>query len=73
MLDRSLHGAGDLSADQYPAVAVPVWMKGRESGKGYTREDHQDLANQFVFRRTRRWARPENLASVIGEDELSAD
>lgn len=39
-------------------------------GKGYTREDHQDLANQ-LFSSYARVLEARNLASVIGEDELS--
>ncbi len=39
-------------------------------GKGYTREDHQDLANQ-LFSSYARVGEARNLASVIGEDELS--
>jgi V/A-type H+-transporting ATPase subunit B len=40
-------------------------------GKGYTREDHQDLANQ-LFSSYARVGDARALASVIGEDELSA-
>ena len=39
-------------------------------GKGYTREDHQDLANQ-LFSAYAKVGDARNLASVIGEDELS--
>jgi len=39
-------------------------------GKGYTREDHQDLANQ-LFSSYARVGDARALASVIGEDELS--
>ena len=39
-------------------------------GKGYTREDHQDLANQ-LFSSYAKVGEARNLASVIGEDELS--
>ena len=39
-------------------------------GKGYTREDHQDLANQ-LFSAYAKVGEARNLASVIGEDELS--
>ena len=38
-------------------------------GEGYTREDHQDLANQLFSAYAK--SRCPNLASVIGEDELS--
>ena len=40
-------------------------------GEGYTREDHQDLANQ-LFSSYARVGEARALASVIGEDELSA-
>ena len=39
-------------------------------GEGYTREDHQDLANQ-LFSAYAKVGEARNLASVIGEDELS--
>ncbi|BCN33007.1 V-type ATP synthase subunit B [Anaeromicropila herbilytica] len=39
-------------------------------GKGYTREDHNDLANQ-LFSSYARVGEARALASVIGEDELS--
>ncbi|GHV40808.1 V-type ATP synthase subunit B [Clostridia bacterium] len=39
-------------------------------GKGYTREDHPDLANQ-IFSSYARVTEARSLASVIGEDELS--
>ena len=39
-------------------------------GAGYTREDHQDLANQ-LFSAYAKVGEARNLASVIGEDELS--
>ncbi len=39
-------------------------------GKGYSREDHQDLANQ-LFSSYARVGEARALASVIGEDELS--
>ena len=38
--------------------------------QGYTREDHQDLANQ-LFSAYAKVGDARNLASVIGEDELS--
>ena len=39
-------------------------------GAGYTREDHQSLANQ-LFSAYAKVGEARNLASVIGEDELS--
>ena len=39
-------------------------------GAGYTREDHQDLANQ-LFSSYAKVGEARPLASVIGEDELS--
>jgi V/A-type H+-transporting ATPase subunit B len=39
-------------------------------GEGYTREDHQDLANQ-LFSSYAHVGEARALASVIGEDELS--
>jgi V/A-type H+-transporting ATPase subunit B len=39
-------------------------------GKGYTREDHSDVANQ-LFASYSRVQEAKSLASVIGEDELS--
>ena len=39
-------------------------------GAGYTREDHNDLANQ-LFSAYAHVGEARNLASVIGEDELS--
>lgn len=39
-------------------------------GKGYTREDHQAVANQ-LFSSYAKVGDARNLASVIGEDELS--
>jgi V/A-type H+-transporting ATPase subunit B len=40
-------------------------------GKGFTREDHQDVANQ-LFSSYAKVGDARALASVIGEDELSA-
>ena len=40
-------------------------------GEGFTREDHQDLANQ-LFSSYAKVGEARALASVIGEDELSA-
>ena len=39
-------------------------------GEGYTREDHQDVANQ-LFSAYAKVGEARSLASVIGEDELS--
>jgi V/A-type H+-transporting ATPase subunit B len=39
-------------------------------GEGYTREDHQDVANQ-LFSSYAKVGEARALASVIGEDELS--
>ena len=39
-------------------------------GEGYTRDDHQALANQ-LFASYAKVGEARNLASVIGEDELS--
>ena len=39
-------------------------------GEGFTREDHQDLANQ-LFASYSKVEDAKSLASVIGEDELS--
>ena len=39
-------------------------------GEGYTREDHQDVANQ-LFSAYAKVGDARSLASVIGEDELS--
>ncbi len=68
VLDRNLHGQAI-----YPPISVlpslSRLMKGG-IGKGYTREDHQDLANQ-LFSAYAKVGEARNLASVIGEDELS--
>ncbi|MDO4479245.1 MAG: V-type ATP synthase subunit B [Lachnospiraceae bacterium] len=69
VLDRSLDAKGI-----YPPVSVlpslSRLMKGG-IGEGYTREDHQGVANQ-LFASYARVADARSLASVIGEDELSA-
>ncbi|MGB8451100.1 MAG: V-type ATP synthase subunit B [Anaerocolumna sp.] len=68
VLDRSLHQKAI-----YPPISVlPSLSRLMKDGigKGYTREDHQDLANQ-LFSSYARVGEARNLASVIGEDELS--
>lgn len=68
VLDRSLEGSGI-----YPPVSVlPSLSRLMKDGigAGYTREDHQDLANQ-LFSAYAKVGDARNLASVIGEDELS--
>ena len=68
VLDRQLHGQAI-----YPPINVlPSLSRLMKDGigKGYTREDHQDLANQ-LFSAYAKVGEARNLASVIGEDELS--
>lgn len=68
VLDRNLYGQGI-----YPPISVlPSLSRLMKDGigKGYTREDHQDLANQ-LFSAYAKVGEARNLASVIGEDELS--
>ena len=68
VLDRNLHGQ-----TIYPPFSVlPSLSRLMKDGigKGYTREDHQDLANQ-LFSAYAKVGEARNLASVIGEDELS--
>ncbi|WFR57490.1 V-type ATP synthase subunit B [Anaerocolumna sp. AGMB13025] len=68
VLDRSLHQKA-----VYPPISIlPSLSRLMKDGigKGYTREDHQDLANQ-LFSSYARVGEARNLASVIGEDELS--
>ena len=68
VLDRNLHGQ-----EFYPPISVlPSLSRLMKDGigKGYTREDHQDLANQ-LFSAYAKVGEARNLASVIGEDELS--
>ena len=68
VLDRNLHGQA-----LYPPISVlPSLSRLMKDGigKGYTREDHQDLANQ-LFSAYAKVGEARNLASVIGEDELS--
>ena len=69
VLDRSLHQKAI-----YPPISIlPSLSRLMKDGigKGYTREDHQDLANQ-LFSSYARVGDARALASVIGEDELSA-
>jgi len=68
VLDRSLH-----QKSVYPPISIlPSLSRLMKDGigKGYTREDHQDLANQ-LFSSYARVGDARALASVIGEDELS--
>ena len=68
VLHRNLHGQAI-----YPPISVlPSLSRLMKDGigKGYTREDHQDLANQ-LFSAYAKVGEARNLASVIGEDELS--
>lgn len=68
VLDRQLHGKA-----VYPPISVlPSLSRLMKDGigEGYTREDHQTLANQ-LFSSYARVADARSLASVIGEDELS--
>ncbi len=68
VLDRELH-----SQSIYPPVSVlPSLSRLMKDGigKGYTREDHQDVANQ-LFSCYAKVGDAKALASVIGEDELS--
>jgi V/A-type H+-transporting ATPase subunit B len=69
VLDRSLH-----QKNVYPPINIlPSLSRLMKDGigKGYTRDDHQDLANQ-LFSSYARVGDARALASVIGEDELSA-
>ena len=69
VLDRALEGAG-----YYPPVSVlPSLSRLMKDGigEGYTRADHQALANQ-LFASYARVQDARSLASVIGEEELSA-
>ena len=68
MLERELHGQSI-----YPPINIlPSLSRLMKDGigAGYTREDHQDLANQ-LFSAYAKVGDARNLASVIGEDELS--
>lgn len=69
VLDRSL-----FQKSIYPPISVlPSLSRLMKDGigEGYTRKDHHDLANQ-LFSSYARVFDARNLASVIGEDELSA-
>lgn len=68
VLDRTLHGQAI-----YPPINVlPSLSRLMKDGigEGYTREDHQDVANQ-LFSSYAKVGDARALASVIGEDELS--
>ena len=68
VLERSLH-----QKNIYPPINVlPSLSRLMKDGIGaeYTREDHQDVANQ-LFSAYARVGEARDLASVIGEDELS--
>lgn len=68
VLDRNLHGQSI-----YPPINIlPSLSRLMKDGigEGYTRIDHQDLANQ-LFSAYAKVGEARNLASVIGEDELS--
>ena len=68
VLERELHGQSI-----YPPINIlPSLSRLMKDGigEGYTREDHQDLANQ-LFSAYAKVGDARNLASVIGEDELS--
>ena len=68
VLNRILH-----RQSVYPPINIPPPLSRLMKdgiGKGYTREDHQDLANQ-LFSSYAKVGEARNLASVIGEDELS--
>jgi len=68
VLDRTLHQRGI-----YPPINIlPSLSRLMKDGIGekFTREDHQDLANQ-IFSSYARVNEVRALASVIGEDELS--
>jgi len=68
VLDRGLHGQS-----VYPPISIlPSLSRLMKDGigEGFTREDHQALANQ-LFSSYAKVGEARNLASVIGEDELS--
>ncbi len=68
VLDRAIHGQAI-----YPPINVlPSLSRLMKDGigEGYTREDHQDVANQ-LFSSYAKVGEARALASVIGEDELS--
>ncbi len=67
-LDRTLHSQGI-----YPPISVlPSLSRLMKDGigEGYTRDDHQDIANQ-LFAAYSKVGDSRALASVIGEDDLS--
>lgn len=69
VLDRDLHGQAI-----YPPISVlPSLSRLMKDGigAGYTRDDHQAVANQ-LFSSYAKVGDARSLASVIGEDELSA-
>lgn len=69
VLDRNLEGSGI-----YPPVSVlPSLSRLMKDGigKGFTRDDHPDLANQ-LFASYSKVMDARSLASVIGEEELSS-
>lgn len=68
VLERSIH----QKAIYPPINVLPSLSRLMKDGigAGYTREDHQDLANQ-LFSSYARVGEARALASVIGEDELS--
>ena len=68
VLDRNLHGQS-----VYPPISIlPSLSRLMKDGigAGYTREDHQSLANQ-LFSAYAKVGEARNLASVIGEDKLA--
>ena len=68
VLDRQLHGQSI-----YPPISVLPSLSRLMKygiGEGYTRADHQDVANQ-LFSCYAKVGDARSLASVIGEDELS--
>lgn len=70
VLDRSLEGSGI-----YPPVSIlPSLSRLMKDGigEGYTRADHSALANQ-LFASYAKVMEARSLASVIGEEELSAE
>ena len=70
VLDRALHGQSI-----YPPINIlPSLSRLMKDGigEGYTRADHQDLANQ-LFSSYAKVGEARNLASVIGEDELRSE
>lgn len=68
VLDRNMNGQSI-----YPPINIlPSLSRLMKDGigEGFTRKDHQDLANQ-LFSSYAKVGEARNLASVIGEDELS--